>query len=57
MKTKLTIIAILLTSSLLYVFAQERINREKLSFDMTSGTLSKATGWAYNSTLGEWIVV
>lgn len=55
MKFKLTLITLLLTSSLLQVFGQERVNREKLSFDTTSGTLSKATGWAYNSTLGEWI--
>ena len=32
-----------------------RTNREKLSFSSTSGTLSKAVGWSYNSTLGEWI--
>lgn len=44
-----------MTFSLLQVFGQERTNREKLSFDTTSGTLEKATGWAYNSTLGEWI--
>jgi hypothetical protein len=55
MKFKLTLITLLMTLSLLQVFGQERVNREKLSFDTTSGTLSKATGWAYNSTLGEWI--
>jgi hypothetical protein len=55
MKFKLTLITLLMTSSLLQVFGQERTNREKLSFDTISGTLSKATGWAYNSTLGEWI--
>ncbi|MCD6365901.1 MAG: hypothetical protein J7L46_00015 [Bacteroidales bacterium] len=55
MKFKLTLITLLITGSLLQVFGQERTNREKLSFNTTSGTLSKATGWAYNSTLGEWI--
>jgi hypothetical protein len=35
--------------------AQERVNRENLSFDKESGILLSATGWAYNSTLGEWI--
>lgn len=55
MKLKLAFITLLMTSSLLQVFGQERVNREKLSFDTTSGTLAKATGWAYNSTLGEWI--
>jgi hypothetical protein len=55
MKLKLTLITILMTGSLFQVFGQERINREKLNFDTASGTLSKATGWAYDSTLGEWI--
>jgi len=55
MKFKLTLIIILMTGSLLQVFGQERTNREKLNFDITSGTLFKATGWANNSTLGEWI--
>lgn len=55
MKFKLTLITILMTGSLLQVFGQERTNREKLNFDTTSGTLLKATGWANNSTLGEWI--
>ena len=55
MKFKLTLITLLMTGSLLQVFGQERVNRVKLSFDTTSETLLKATGWAYNSTLGEWI--
>lgn len=55
MKFKLTLLTLLMTISLLHVFGQERINREKLSFDTTSGILAKATGWAYNSTLGEWV--
>ncbi|MDH5380880.1 MAG: hypothetical protein OEW75_08510 [Cyclobacteriaceae bacterium] len=55
MKFKLTLIILLITGSLLQAFGQERTNREKLSFDTTSGILSKATGWANNSTVGEWI--
>ena len=55
MKIKLTLITILLTGNLFQVFGQERTNREKLSFDTISETLSKAIGWANNSTLGEWI--
>lgn len=55
MKIKLTLITLLLTGTLTQVFGQERTNREKLSFDTTSGNLSKATGWANNSTLGEWV--
>ena len=55
MKFKQTLIALLMTVSLIQVFGQERVSREKLSFYATSGTLSKATGWSYNSTLGEWV--
>lgn len=36
-------------------FSQERVNRPKLSFESVSYTLTNATGWAYNSELGEWI--
>jgi hypothetical protein len=55
MKIKLSLITLLLTGTLFQVFGQERTNREKLSFDTISGILSKATGWANNSMLGEWI--
>lgn len=55
MKTKLSVTSLLLIVLLFQVFSQERVNREKLSFSEISGTLSKATGWAYNKTLGEWI--
>jgi len=55
MKFKLALFTLLMTVSLLQVFAQERTNREKLSFNRTSETLLKATGWAYESTLGEWV--
>ncbi|WP_330443137.1 hypothetical protein [Flavobacterium sp. C4GT6] len=55
MKLKLILITLLLTGSIVKVFGQERVNREKLNFETTSDTLIKATGWAYNSTLGEWI--
>ena len=38
------------------MIGQERTNREKLSFVTSSeNKLSKATGWAYNTTLGEWV--
>ena len=55
MKTKSLLASLLLLFSLSQVFCQERVNREKLSFSEVSGTLSNATGWAYNTTLGEWI--
>lgn len=56
MKSKLTlIVAILITASTAEVFGQERVNREKLNFGEKSEILTKATGWSYNSTLGEWI--
>jgi len=34
---------------------QDRTNREKLSFDKESEILTKATGWYYNSEIGEWV--
>jgi hypothetical protein len=55
MKIKLSLITFLLSSFIFHAFGQERTNREKISFDTISGILSKATGWAYNSTLGEWV--
>lgn len=55
MKIKLTLIAFFIASCEIQVYGQERTNREKLNFDTTSAILSKATGWAYNSTVGEWI--
>jgi hypothetical protein len=54
-KFKLAFIALLLSGNLTQVFGQERTNREKLTFETSSGILFKATGWANNSTLGEWI--
>lgn len=55
MKTKSRLTLLLTIISLSQVFCQERINREKLSFSEVYGTLTKATGWAYNTTFGEWI--
>jgi hypothetical protein len=52
---KLSLITLLTVVSIIQVFGQERSNREKLSFEATSGTIEKATGWANNTTLGEWI--
>lgn len=37
------------------IYSQERINRVKLSFDTSSNKMYFATGWEYNTTLGEWI--
>jgi hypothetical protein len=54
MKVRL-IIVLLMFISLAQVFGQERVNRSKISFDNKSEVLEKATGWKYNSTLGEWI--
>lgn len=34
---------------------QDRINRSKLLFSSSSSMLNNATGWQYNSVLGEWI--
>lgn len=53
MKKLLFGIAIMtMTSSL---FGQARVNRQKISFINQSEKITKATGWVYNATLGEWI--
>jgi hypothetical protein len=50
-----------LLNILLFLFAatiligQARENRKPLSFTQSSQTINHATGWAYNSTHGEWI--
>ena len=49
------LITIILLISVLQIFGQDRVNRQKLSFIDKSNVLSKVTGWAYNSTSGEWI--
>ena len=36
-------------------YSQARKNRPEIKFENQSEVLSKATGWSYNSTLGEWI--
>lgn len=48
-------ITILFLFCLFNVHSQDRVNREKLNFIEKSNVLSKVTGWAYNSTSGEWI--
>ncbi len=37
------------------VFAQDRVNRQKLNFENKSECLTFSQGWKYNETLGEWI--
>jgi MoaA/NifB/PqqE/SkfB family radical SAM enzyme len=49
------LLTILIIASPITLLAQSRVDRAKLSFDRTSDILENATGWAYNSTLGEWI--
>jgi len=55
MKTKFTLLAVLIVISSANLFGQERVNRVELHFQSSSDKLIKATGWDYNSTLGEWI--
>lgn len=61
MKIKLAIVIVFITNSLILIgqeriiIGQERINRQKIYFLEKSDILTKSTGWAYNSTLGEWI--
>lgn len=37
------------------IFAQDRINSEKISFLYQSDSITNAIGWSYNETLGEWV--
>jgi hypothetical protein len=53
MKKLLMVTMIALTS--LTSFGQDRVNRQKLSFEQSSEVLTNSTGWAYNTELGEWI--
>jgi hypothetical protein len=55
MKLKSTVLTIVMFLTIIQIFGQERINREKLSFETTSEVLTEATGWAYDSIHGEWI--
>jgi len=36
-------------------YSQARVNRPEIKFENQSEVLNQATGWSYNSTLGEWI--
>lgn len=36
-------------------FGQDRVNRKTINFDLSSGIVKNATGWAYNPVLGEWV--
>lgn len=53
MKKLIMVTMIALTS--LTSFGQDRVNRQKLSFEQSSEVLTNSTGWEYNETLGEWI--
>jgi hypothetical protein len=52
---KVLFITALLFLFIAQTFCQERVNRKKLVFANVSEVMTAATGWAYNSTLGEWI--
>jgi hypothetical protein len=52
---RLLFITIILITLNGLAFSQARVDRAELSFSSESDKLKKATGWAYNSTLGEWI--
>lgn len=52
---KLLLVALFTLSFTFYSIGQDRVNRQKLTFTESSQILKKATGWAYNTTIGEWI--
>lgn len=49
------LLLILLLTMPTILFSQSREGKPKLNFGTASAILTKATGWAYNSTLGEWV--
>jgi hypothetical protein len=55
MNPHLTLTILLLSFNCFNILGQDRINREKLNFDTIIGSITKATGWSYNETQGEWI--
>jgi len=52
---KKVLLGLVLVLGTIIVNAQDRINRQKLSFERVSEKLTSAVGWQYNETLGEWI--
>lgn len=55
MKIKIILFLAFVVSNYFQSLGQERVNREKLSFEEKSEILTKAIGWSYNSVLGEWV--
>jgi hypothetical protein len=55
MKSKLIPSTILMLIFFIQTSGQDRVNRQKLIFNVKSGFISKAVGWSYNSTIGEWV--
>lgn len=55
MQPKVILILTIFLSTCFQLYGQERINREKLSFKKNSEMMTKAIGYSYNSTIGEWI--
>jgi len=51
-KLRLIIVILFLTINL---FGQDRVNREVINFDKTSKIINSATGWSYNTIIGEWV--
>lgn len=51
-KSIFTLLIVLISINLA---AQTRQNREKIKFEKESDLIKSATGWSYNSTIGEWV--
>ena len=52
---KKSLLLLLCMFSILLCFAQERVNRVKLSFEKEGYILEKAIGWSYDEYVGEWV--
>lgn len=55
MQKSVTSFMLILLFSSTQVFAQARVNRKKITFQKQTETITKASGWSYNKTLGEWV--
>lgn len=55
MKRCFLCIVFCLVSSIGICYAQERVNRPKLSFNTEGAIISNITGWYYNDIIGEWV--
>ena len=55
MKRKYYLLALIYLFFIGYGYSQPRVNRKSLTFEKSTKIITRAKGWSYNSTLGEWL--